>query len=234
VHGGGDATFDCVGEDPEGTAVATISPKAGTDFIVARRASSCALGTAGCAAAGGNFHIQVNSCFDPSDSTAPLPGIDFVISTDTDTATTMVFRERDDDCATAGFAPIYRMLGRIYFINDDDQLIRAELVGNEYIQTALVDGVETMRIEYGLDDVGADGLVDTYTDSPTAAQWPNVAMVRLSLVVRNLEPSGGFTDDRTYTVAGAAYTVPAGFEDHRRQLYVRTVSVRNIAGRRQS
>ena len=94
-----------------------IAPKTGSQFIAMRRASSCALGTAGCGAADSNFHLQVNACFEPSDSSAPLPG-ELEIST---VLTDLVYTERD--CTTD--APQYRMLSRVYFINNDDQLVRA-------------------------------------------------------------------------------------------------------------
>jgi len=70
-----------------------------------------------------------------------------------------------------------------------------------------------------------------------------VVMARVSLVVRNTESSGGFVDDKIYTIAGDTYCtartpscdveLPAAFEDHRRQVYSRTVGLRNVAGRRE-
>jgi type IV pilus assembly protein PilW len=124
----------------------------------------------------------------------------------------------------------------VYFVNDSDQLVRAELSrasgASVYVETPLVEGVETMKFEYGLDTDG-DGQVDLHTDSPAGTQWANVAMVRVYMVVRNLEPSGGYSDTRTYVVGGDAYAVPAAFQGHKRQVYARTVSIRNVAGRRE-
>lgn len=215
-----------------------IVPLAGTDFLAIRRVNSCALGTAGCEAAGSNFHLQVNSCL-AADGLPPLPGIHYLIDPDTDA---LIYTQRD--CSTA--APKYRFLSRVYYIRykdidediDEDnppQLVRAELRGSgadaEYVDVPLVDGVELLRFEYGLDNDG-DGQVDVQTTTPVGPQWADVVMVRMSLVVRNLQPSAGYTDSRTYTVAGTAFTVPVGFESHRRQVYSRTVSLRNIVGRR--
>ena len=214
------------GEDA--LATSCVVPAAGTDFLAIRRVSSCALDTTGCGTAGSNFHLQVNSCFNPSDAAAALPGIDYLVDENPDD---LDYTQRD--CSTE--APKYRFVNRIYYINDDAQLVRAELEGSgagaDYPNVPLVDGVEMMRFEYGLDNDG-DGQVDVQTTAPSGAEWSDVAMVRVSLVVRNLEPSAGYADGKTYTLGGASYTVPAGFEGHRRQVYSRTISLRNVVGRR--
>jgi type IV pilus assembly protein PilW len=248
---GGSEEVDCATADaaePD-----KITPKAGSDFLAVRRANSCALGSDGCNAAGGNFHLQVEACFVPGDDDAPLPGIDYALDAIDGAPDFTVFEHRQRDCdATASLAaraPIYRMLNRVYYINDNDQLVRADLVADEYELTPLVDGIETMRLEYGMDRDGdgqidddvngyvLDPTTDYSTDPPTddvfTEGWSDVVMVRVSVVVRNTEPSAGFTDTRDYVVAGADYNVPAEFAKHRRQVYVRTVGLRNVAGRRQ-
>jgi len=234
-----------------------VAPKGGTNFLAIRRVSSCALlnpdGTdnASCEDAGANYHLQVNSCFNPVDDSYALPGIDFRIDTDLDN---LNYPIRLEPCpiltsytppAAGDRAPMYRFLSRVYFVKSivdaggnevDSRLVLAEFDLNQstvdYVETELVDGVELMLVEYGLDNDG-DGQIDTYTNTPVGAQWSDVVMVRISLVVRNLKPSPGFTDNKSYTVAGAAYTVPAAFARHRRQVYTRTVSLRNVAGRRE-
>lgn len=214
------------GEDPDGSIC--VAAKAGTEFLAMRRAASCASGAAGCGAAGGNFHMQVNACFVPDDDTATLPG---VIAVDHDLSELSMTQR---DCATE--APEYRFMSRVYFVNADDQLIRAELVGNgetDYTENVLVDGVEMMRFEYGL-DTDDDGQVDSETTAPSGTEWADVALVRVWLVVRSSDPSAGYQDARDYTVAGAAYNVPAGLLDFRREVYVRTISLRNVAGRRET
>jgi type IV pilus assembly protein PilW len=204
-----------------------VVPAAGTDFLAIRRVNSCALDTAGCEPAGTNFHLQVNSCLTP-DGLPPLPGIHYLVLSDTDA---LVYTQRD--CSTQ--APKYRFLSRVYYVNDQAQLVRAELDGSgasaAYPDVPLVDGIESLRFEYGLDNDG-DGQVDVQTTTPLGTEWADVAMVRISLVVRNLEPTAGYADGKTYTLAGTTFTVPVGFESHRRQVYSRTVSLRNIVGRR--
>ncbi len=256
---GGSAAFAC------GT-LGTITPKfrttpavAKTDYLAVRRANSCALGSTGCTAsddaATANFRLQVNSCYDPNDPNDPIP---YALDSD---LTKLTYTQRD--CAT--LAPRYRFLNRVYYINDKDQLMRAELVGNQYVQTALVDGVEWMSVEYGMDKDG-DGQIDAgvngYTPNPTSdltatpptlnafptSAWADVVMARISLVVRNMEPSSGFEDTKIYTIGTnedntpitycsntttCTVELPAAYKNHRRQVYSRTVGLRNVAGRRE-
>jgi type IV pilus assembly protein PilW len=233
---GGQGQFDCITQDA--TDADKVTPKAGSDYLSVRRASSCALGDDGCDANVSNIRLQVNACFRPDVASAPLPGIDYLIGTD---PSVFVYQQRD--CDAANLAPEYRILNRIYFVNNQDQLVRMELEGNEYVETVLVDGIEMLRFEYGLDSSG-DGQVDEYTDDPNdpdPTAWTNVVMVRISMLVRSPEASAGFSDTKVYTVAGETYCaggacdvdIPDEFQTHRRQLYARTVSMRNVAGRRE-
>lgn len=213
------------GEDPSGASC--VTPKVGSGFLAVRRAASCASGAAGCDVANDHFHLQVNACFVPDDDSAILPGAIAVDHNLDD----LVMTQRD--CATE--APEYRFMSRVYYVNADDQLIRADLEGNtsfDYVDTVLAEDVEMMRFEYGL-DTDNDGQVDTNTNVPSGTQWADVAMIRVSLVVRSSTPSTGYADERVYTIGGASYDVPAAFQEHRREVYTRTVSLRNVAGRRE-
>ncbi|MNY78544.1 hypothetical protein D3C86_2188320 [compost metagenome] len=51
------------------------------------------------------------------------------------------------------------------------------------------------------------------------------------MLARNLEPTPGYTDNRSYVLAGAAYTPGGSFK---RQLYTSTVRLNNQAGRRET
>jgi type IV pilus assembly protein PilW len=222
-----------------GNCITTV--KAGTDFIAVRRASSCALGTlpaGSCDPEGEDFHVQVNACFDPADGTR-LPA-DLYIEAGGSGLSALSGETRE--CDSTVLAPRYRIFNSIYFVHDDpdddendDQLRRARLEGSgpaTYRQVPLVEGVELLRFEYGLDNDG-DGQVDETKAAPVNTEWGDVVMVRIYLVVRNLEPSPGYSDDRAYNIAGAAYVVPNDLKDHRRQVYTRTVGLRNVAGRRE-
>ena len=237
--------FSCPTADDTGD-TDLITPKIGTDYVAIRRASSCAVGDPGCAPGDTSFHLQVDACFKsltPEDTERVKISSTYV----SDLAD---FDYRNRDCGTLEYAPIYRFISRIYYVNDDDQLIRAELDSDaedtfEYTETPLVDNVEVLRLEYGLDTSGdgqEDAPVDPLDPYPTIAndtRWSNVIRITISMVVRSGKPSAGFQEEKVYTVAGETYcaagcdvTIPAEFVRHRRQLYTRTVSLRNVAGRR--
>jgi type IV pilus assembly protein PilW len=225
-----------------------ITPKLGTDYVAVRRASSCAVGDAGCDAGDTSFHLQVNACTDDGNADDIKTSSKF-ISDNAD------FSYQTRDCATA--APIYRYFSRIYYLNADDQLVRAELGSDaedvfEYTETSLVEDVEILRLEYGLDTAGNDGEedippdpTDPYPSVPDDARWSDVVRVKISLLVRSQEASAGFIDEKIYTIVGQTYcadippraacdvTIPTEFENHRRQLFSRTVGLRNVAGRRE-
>jgi type IV pilus assembly protein PilW len=205
------------------------TPKAATDFLAIRRASTCATGSTGCDALNAaDVYLQVNSCFDPDDPSVPFPGIvTLAAGSDID--------ELDDltrQCDTSQLAPIYQFLSRVYYVTSSDILTREELSGGSYVATALVDGIEILRFEYGV-DADDDAQVDDYTDMPAAGDWSNVIAVKVSLVARSLEPTAGYTDNKTYTVGGESYTVPADLVRYKRQVYSRTVYLRNVGGRRE-
>ena len=102
----------------------------------------------------------------------------------------------------------------------------------------IVDNIERMQITYGLRD--ATGAVTIYlpaaaagvaatvppTSVATAAQFAQVAAVRVSLLVRG--PSNGITanNSQTYTFNGETVTSTDGFL---RQVYTSTFTVRNQA-----
>ncbi|KGE04138.1 PilW family protein [Pseudohaliea rubra] len=220
---------------------AGLAVKDGTDYLAIRRGSSCSLDDAGCdPAVPGDVYLQANACFEPNVSGAPAPG-DLQFST---VVAELEFMTRACDTVTpVELAPRYRLLSRIYFINDDDQLARAELSGTgpgayDTVE-ALVDGVEALRLEYGLDNgattgsFAGDGQVDEYVRTPLGAGWSDVVAVRVFLVVRSRESSPGHVDNRSYTVAGESYTVPAAYSDYKRQVFSRTVVLRNVAERRE-
>jgi type IV pilus assembly protein PilW len=255
----GSEEFACSTVTVDGASEDAIMPLLGSDFISVRRASSCALGEDGCGAADGDFYLQSEACFREGVDDFDLPGEAKVIapiSEDPDLNTVFKYQRRDCDNTPSldARAPIYRLINRIYYLQrygDDEEkkgeLMRADLVADRYVQTPVVEGVEMLRFEYGMDrdgDAQVDEGVDGYTLEPTtkffevedeggeknafSRGWGDVVMVRIYMLVRNLDPSPGYKDTRVYTIAGTEFTVPEELQNYRRQLYVRTVSLRNL------
>src|SRR6266850_960526 len=93
-------------------------------------------------------------------------------------------------------------------------LKRAELTTdgtNPVFQTvAIAEGVEFMKVGYGVDDTPTavnpdtgrigDGSPDRYVLAPTLAELTNIVTARVDLLVRNPEPSASFTDSKTYAL----------------------------------
>jgi type IV pilus assembly protein PilW len=83
-------------------------------------------------------------------------------------------------------------------------------------------------------DGSPDGaFVSCTTATPcTLAQLINVTAVKIYVLVRSREASPGYTDSKTYTMGG---TVMGPFgDDFKRHVYVSTIRLPNIAGRRQT
>ena len=121
-----------------------------------------------------------------------------------------------DKCATAGKVPsLYRMT-LVPDTSGTDPKLEAEEIAY---------GVDDFQVQYGI-DTNSDNSVDSFVDAADAgnAMWGQVIAARIWLLVRAECPETGYTNDTTYTMAGADY-IP---NDHyRRQLYTSTVELRN-------
>jgi type IV pilus assembly protein PilW len=126
----------------------------------------------------------------------------------------------------------------------------------------LIEGIAAFRVEFGLDDLSEtaapvdyttpvswvdpdtrtkasnrgdgvpdDAFVHCTTAAPCAAgDLANVTAARLYVLARSREPSRGYTDTKTYTLGDA---VLGPFNDaFQRHLFVTTVRLPNVAGRR--
>lgn len=232
------------------SAVSCISDvKPGTDVLVLRRVQTCAAGTGNCAAtsAGGVF-FQASLC---SNSTQ-LDSTDTGDHYDLDSDTAQLTRRRRDctEVANSGtLATIRRFVTHIYYVANNSSgsdgvptLKRAELGGTSLAFTVvpLVEGVENLQLEYGIDSPATsdpDSSPDSYTPAPgTVANWTNVVAVKLNILARNLEPSTGHTDTKTYVLgldaSGNDNTVAASNDRYKRHVFQTTVHMPNPAGRK--
>lgn len=91
--------------------------------------------------------------------------------------------------------------------------------------TAMVDNVEDMQISYGL-DAAKDGTIDSY-NAATAAQFGQVAAVRVALLVKGGSAGVATNKTQTYSFNGAGVTKTDGYL---RQVFNATFAVRNQAG----
>jgi type IV pilus assembly protein PilW len=218
------------------------SRKANTDVLVVRRADTCEAGTAGCpAVVAGTPYFQVAKCATES------PVTPFVIGLQGTAAFTLHMR----NCTTG--AGLREYLVRIYFISTDNgagqnvpTLKRLDFNGAGFTETPLVEGIEELNIEYGIDNDG-DGAPDAYTADPTtyiaagcgacsaAQNWSNVMTARIHLLARNIETSPNYVDSKTYSLGRDAAGIPVTVtpaDAYRRHAYSGLVRVVNAAERR--
>jgi type IV pilus assembly protein PilW len=216
--------------------------RAGTDILVVRRSSTCSVGSAGCdPQVAGDAYFQASGC--ANEFTA---NTFYVLDTNVGNLNLHL-----KDCATV--APIYQYRTHIYFVANDDQagdgiptLKRAELGAGSFTTVSLVEGVDNLQIEYGLDtSAPTTGSPAVYTADPNTyntcapatcvSYWGNVVEVKLNLLTRDITPSQGYKDTKTYTLglnaAGAPNTVGPFNDGYRRHIYYTVARVNNIAGR---
>lgn len=208
------------------------SLKAGSDILVIRRASTATPIVQGAALAGTHY-LQVSRCQYDADR--------YRISTNPADLTL----RRSSTCtpaSTTPYADLRNFLVQVYFVapsNDASCAIgdciptlkRYELdpTTHEFVITPLVEGVEYMQIDYGL-DTNNDGTPNSYVTAPAATDWPNVVAVRMNVLARNNEKTGSHTDTKTY-ILGIAGTFGPFNDNYKRHAFVQFVRLTNPAGR---
>jgi type IV pilus assembly protein PilW len=225
--------------------------RTGTDILVVRRASSCAVGTAGCdASVSGDPYFQASGC---NSATERASGnIATYYGLDTNTANLTLHQK---DCVAA--AGRYQYRTHIYFIADDDQagdriptLKRAELGFSSgalgFTIVPIAEGVENLQIEYGLDTASpTTGAPAVYTANPDiynsctppvcVGYWRNTVAAKINLLTRNTTTTPGFVDSKTYFLGlnadGSANTVGPFSDGYKRHAYESVVRLNNPAGR---
>lgn len=254
--------FHVQGYDNAGTIPSCVSDaRAGSDILVIRRVSTCVAGPTvepGCdAVIAGAPYFQASNCYQATElaknsgGTAAAKDYQAYFALDTNTASGMTRHALD--CAAA--AEYRRYLTHIYFVANNSvdtdgipTLKRAELGAAGFTIVPLVEGIETMQLEYGV-DANDDGAIDGYTTDPGSyngcagancvLNWLRTYAVNVNLLARNIEKSPGYTDSKTYTLGlkldGTNNVFPASgtFADaYKRHAYTAAVRLENPSGRR--
>ncbi len=237
-------------DNPSGAAIPSCITdlRAGTDVVVIRRTSTCIVGAAGCDATIASApYFQASLCGSGTELASVTVTDYFVLD-----ASTGTFGKHKKDCTT--IADVRRYLTRIYFVANNDNagdgvptLKRAELGAGGFTIVSLVEGVENLQMEYGV-DTNNDGTPDTFTadpdsftyagcaTAPCVVTWRNVMAVRINILARNTENSPGYTDTKTYTLGkkadGTDNTIPAFNDAIKRHAYDGQVRINNASARR--
>jgi type IV pilus assembly protein PilW len=220
--------------------------KANTAVLVVRRIDT-SIATAANAPTASYFNIQASGC--PGD---PVP---YVLNTDTAGPYTL-HANGAPGCTPITSAPLATLTPfytRIYFVSTCSNadcgasgadsiptLKRIDVRTTATVITPVVDGVENLQFDYGIDNAPAtrDGLPDVYTNTTahagtmpaSLAEWQDVVTVRVYLLARSVETSSGFTESKTYPL-GPASVSPT--DSYRRHAYNELVRLYNPSGRRE-
>lgn len=147
-------------------------------------------------------------------------------------------------------APIHPYTTQIYFVspcstpssggtcsasadsgNPIPTLKRLELENNAWRTVTLVEGIERMRVEYGVDNDN-DGSPDSYVVAPATPQaWNNVVSTSIGLLARNTRPTPGHVDSKTYRLVTLDIAAPQ--DAYKRHAYSGVVRFMNVSGRRE-
>ena len=219
--------------DPTGTLPSCVPDHVnGTDILVLRSARTTSIPAANAVANG--YYTQVSLCSTETTS--------FQLATSG-------FNLTQSDCTTA--SPIRQFQTRIYFISPCrlgtgtggacqtsdaalPTLKRVELGPTGWTLAPLVEGIEDMQLEYGLDtDSPPDGSANNFTASPaaTGTAWASAVAIRVHLLARNVDATPGFIDTKTYLLGKNANgtdnnIAPGGaFKRHQFTGLVRIVNV---------
>jgi type IV pilus assembly protein PilW len=241
--------YDAPATSPILSCLPAANHVAGTDIIVVRRTDSTM--SAGdtnsipnAALTAGGVYLQSNA--DPTANAIIGVGVG------TSAGDQAVFTLKNKDPAI--YAPIRKYHVHIYFIapcsvpagggsvctgaTDDNgspipTLKRIELASNGVMNVIpLVEGIENLQVDYGI-DTDKDSVPDAaYVTAPGLADWANVVAVRVNVLSRQIEPSGGYTDAKTYDMGAAGTVSPGGA--FKRHVYNAVIRIVNPASRRES
>jgi len=129
----------------------------------------------------------------------------------------------------------WRAVTRIFYVrsysdpdNRDDgipTLCMESIVGNRMQSQCLVEGVEDIQLEFGI-DTDADGTPNRYLVAPTVAQMQQAVTVQVHLLLRSITAIPGWRDENTYALGRKG--IAASHDNFLRWTMSSTVRLRNV------
>jgi type IV pilus assembly protein PilW len=101
-----------------------------------------------------------------------------------------------------------------------------------FLMTPLVQGIEDLQFDYGIDVDGNGSPSAPFVTAPTLAQLPDVVAIKINLLARSTAPTRGYTDTKIYNM-GVAGDLVAFNDEFKRHVYSTTVRLNNPSGRRE-
>lgn len=203
---------------------AASSLVANSSIIAIRRATTCTVGSANCSAgANGTPMIQLSQC--NTDAGQALTG-----------TTTSSLTLKGTGCATA--APVRQYYTRIYYLDKNNvsgdgipTLKRVDLDSSGFTAVTVAQGIEQMRVVYGIDSAGNDGIADSWSSAPADSDLPNIVAAKVSLLAKGSVIDTKYSNNNDYQVGDIAVT--ATNDGYRRSLVSSLVRIVNVAGPRE-
>jgi type IV pilus assembly protein PilW len=128
----------------------------------------------------------------------------------------------------------WEWISRIIFIrkysdsgNEDDDvpsLCMETLAGDAMTMRCLVEGVENMQLEFGI-DTDADGVPNQYKSAPTGDEMRLAVAAKIHLLLRSINKLPGHHDEKIYTLGQKI--LPAKHDPYLRRVFSTTVLLRN-------
>lgn len=124
---------------------------------------------------------------------------------------------------------ILRVMSKLYYIASNpagEPALYRQTVSKGLINTEeLVEGVEDMQIQYGVDTT-ADKSADNYVDAGAVADWSQVVSMRVSLLMRTAEDNV-VTEPQTYKFPASATSSTTAADRRIRQVFTSTIGTRS-------
>ncbi|PKO60946.1 MAG: pilus assembly protein PilW [Betaproteobacteria bacterium HGW-Betaproteobacteria-18] len=210
----------------------------GTDILVLRRVEPVAVAIASAASAAVYLQSGLTSS-----------GLEFVKKMDFGSNATSFDLYKKDKTT---LAPLRKFMVHIYFVSPCSVPVGTNCSGSADggkpiptlkvwesetgNNTSLVEGIENMQIDYGLDNscdpnIG-DGAPDgPFVTNPTLGDWCKVMALRVHLLARSNESSAGYLDTKTYNL-GLSGTTTATNDHFKRRVFSQLIRVVNPSSRR--
>jgi len=103
-------------------------------------------------------------------------------------------------------------------------LCMESLAGNTVTSRCLVEGVENMQLEFGI-DTDDDGVANQYKVAPSGDEMDQAVTARIHLLLRSILKITGYRDDKTYALGQKE--MAAQRDGYLRRVFSTTVHLRN-------
>jgi len=208
----------------------------GTDVVVVRRFNTEVTPLAN--VVGPQVYVQISECATDN------PATPFIINTGSNVGTFVLHKK---DCTT--LADVWRYREQLYYVRSYSMikadgfpdnipvLVRVELDSAATNAVPLVEGIEKLRVDFGIDTTSpGDGLPDVWKRCDlatpcTATEYANVMAVKVYVVSRNIDETREYTDDKTYDL-GLSGRTTAAMDHFKRHVYSTLVGMPNRSGPR--